>query len=584
MNSNPTVQTPAQRPLLYAAMKPLFCTPAYVLLAALVLNCAASAFAATPAVSVLGANGINFSGPARVATDASGRLYIADTPAGRVVVLDAFGRLVSEKTGLANPLAIAADASGNIYLAEENSGSVSVFDANWNLLQQLGAGSNEFRLPGYIALNESGGGVTVLVSDSLANEIKAYRNGTLTGRFGSRGTGPGQFNCPTGLWLSPAGELFVVDQNNDRIQVLDRNGAYLRGFTLKPPGVTTRSGRAHGITGDNSGRVYVADTFQGYISIFNTNGTFLSILGGYGTEAGQLRSPAGVAVDMQGRLFVAALNNHRVESFGLDCFTVLTASPASQFVAAGSTVTLSASPSCGGLITYQWRKGGMDLSDVGNFTGATSATLSFADVTSADAGIYSVQITVDGTPSFSPAAVVTVLSLPVITTSPVPQSVPLGEMVNLSVAATGEELNYHWFFNGVVLDVPNRNTLEIPSATAAADGNYWAVVSNVAGSATSAIARVTVLLPPGIVLHPMSQTVPEGGSATFAVAASGSAPLTYAWLLNGNPLSGASSATLSLTNLVPPQSGTYQAVVANPTRPTSSRPIPVLSRCPRRSN
>ena len=210
-------------------------------------------------------------------------------------------------TGFRTPLGIAVDAAGNIYLGEAAVGSVSMFGPQWNLIRQLGQGANEFQMPGHIAVDSGGGSATVYVADSAAHEIKAYQNGSLVRRIGRYGSGTGEFKFPAGLWTSPGGELFAVDQNNDRVQVFNREGVFQRAFTLAPPEFGgRRSGRTQGLAGDTQGRLYAADTFQGIVKVFDPQGVFLSAFSNYGEEPGALRSPGGLALDAAGRLFVAS--------------------------------------------------------------------------------------------------------------------------------------------------------------------------------------------------------------------------------------------------------------------------------------
>jgi hypothetical protein len=82
--------------------------------------------------------------------------------------------------------------------------------------------------------------------------------------------------------------------------------------------------------------------------------------------------------------------------------------------------------------------------------------------------------------------------------------------------------------------------------------------------ATSAPVNITVNpVAPAITSQPQSQSVTAGGNVTFSVSVSGSAPLTYRWRLNGADLPGATSPTLNLNNVQPPQAGNYSVVVSN---------------------
>lgn len=274
-------------------------------------------FAWLPSFNVLTSPSVSFVAPARLACDQYSNLLVADPLAGKVVMLNATGSVVSVKSGLGQPLGLAVDADGKIYVGDAKTGAVSVFDAQGSLLGHLGDGAGEFQLPGHIATRTENGVTTVFVSDGRAHQVKAYRDGARIGQYGSYGMGPTQFNFPAGLWIGTNADLFVVDHNNDRVQVLDRNGNFLRWFTLQPvPEQSLPSGRAQGIAGDaREGWLFVADTFQGHVKVFNLAGSFLGYVARYGDGAGELFSPGGLTVDGQARLWVANANNGRVEGF-----------------------------------------------------------------------------------------------------------------------------------------------------------------------------------------------------------------------------------------------------------------------------
>ncbi|HLP77914.1 MAG TPA: NHL repeat-containing protein, partial [Candidatus Paceibacterota bacterium] len=159
-----------------------------LLFLAAVLSIHAVALTTTP----LGAVSWQLHGPARVAADAAGNLYVTDPAAGRVVVFDAFGQPRAVRDGFAGPLAIAIASDGRIYLSEEQNGSVSVFDAQWNRLYQLGGGTNEFQLPGNLAVDPRAAD-TVYVADGAANLVRVFTGAVQTSQFGGAGTGDGQF-------------------------------------------------------------------------------------------------------------------------------------------------------------------------------------------------------------------------------------------------------------------------------------------------------------------------------------------------------------------------------------------------------
>ena len=126
---------------------------------------------------------------------------------------------------------------------------------------------------------------------------------------------------------------------------------------------------------------------------------------------------------------------------------------------------------------------------------------------------------------------------PSITTQPVSQTVTAGANVSFTVAASGTApLSYQWKLNGANVAGGTSATLSLTGVTAGQAGSYTCVVTNVAGSATSSAATLTVNpapVAPSITTQPVSQTVTAGANVSFTVAASGTAPLSYQWRLNG---------------------------------------------------
>lgn len=120
---------------------------------------------------------------------------------------------------------------------------------------------------------------------------------------------------------------------------------------------------------------------------------------------------------------------------------------------------------------------------------------------------------------------------------------------------------------------PNRSAGSANSSTFRLDnvqnrdaGDYTVTVANSAGTATAGPATLTVqplVVPPAIVNPPQNQTVTEGASVAFSVTATGTAPLTYQWLKNGESLPGASAASLSFSAVRTTDTGNYSVVVSN---------------------
>jgi len=137
---------------------------------------------------------------------------------------------------------------------------------------------------------------------------------------------------------------------------------------------------------------------------------------------------------------------------------------------------------------------------------------------------------------------------PTITTQPGSQTVTAGQTASFSVAATGTApLSYQWRKNGVAISGATLSSYTT-AATASSDNGalFTVVVSNTAGNVTSNAATLTVSaapVAPTITTQPANQTVTAGQTATFAVVASGTAPLGYQWQKNGVGIAGATAAS-----------------------------------------
>src|ERR1035437_2449033 len=151
-------------------------------------------------------------------------------------------------------------------------------------------------------------------------------------------------------------------------------------------------------------------------------------------------------------------------------------------------------------------------------------------------------------------------------------TVRAGASITLSAAAatTGSPLGYQWQLSGSSLDGATEASLLLSNVQPADAGSYTVVVTNAASSITSAVAVLTVLVPPVIIVSPQIRTNLAGTAATFSAAASGVGPLSYQWLLNGISLRdnghvlGATAGTLNIANVQPADAGNLALAVSSP--------------------
>lgn len=188
-------------------------------------------------------------------------------------------------------------------LATTNAGEVNAF-----------AGGNGTR-PGQFAetmgVAEDPAG-NIYVSERSNHRVQKFApDGTPLLRWGKLGDAAGQFREP--LDLAADDEfLYVVDTWNNRVQIFDWNGTFHSQFNGPPHMITPR-----GIFVQD-GKVYVADSGSGVIRIFDRTGKYLQAIGQLGSGPGQLEQPVDVVVDSTGRIFATNPGNNRIEIFAPD--------------------------------------------------------------------------------------------------------------------------------------------------------------------------------------------------------------------------------------------------------------------------
>ena len=238
---------------------------------------------------------------------------------------------------------------------------------------------------------------------------------------------------------------------------------------------------------------------------------------------------------------------------------VIATQPADVSVDEGAPAAFSVVAS-GSLLTYQWRRDGLDIAGATGTTYSVPAT-SFGD----DGAVFSVAVTNPTGSVTSTPATLTVRQLPpTITAEPVAVSVPEGGSATFVVSASGSALSYQWQRDGVELVGETSSSYTLASAALKDDGrSFRCVVSNGAGSVTSAAAGLTVtLVAPSITTPPAPQTVVEGGDASFSVVATGSL-LRYQWLRDGVAIAGATAPTYTASSVALADDGAAFAVAVS---------------------
>jgi len=229
---------------------------------------------------------------------------------------------------------------------------------------------------------------------------------------------------------------------------------------------------------------------------------------------------------------------------------IIASQPQSATIAAGQSKTLAVTATGSATLSYQWSANGTAI------PGATAASLT---VTPAATTSYAVTVSNDCGSVTSAVAVISVCTVPSISTQPQNKTINAGESTTLTVGAAGTApLSYQWYANGVAIAGATSHTVSVSPATTT---SYTVTITNACGSVTSAVRTVTVCVPPSITNQPNSVTINPGQSTTLETEASGTDDLEYQWYTTANVLlSGQTSRFLTVS---PSQTTSYYCRVTN---------------------
>jgi hypothetical protein len=369
---------------------------------------------------------------------------------------------------------------------------------------------------------------------------------------------------------SDNGEQFTVAVSNSAGSLTSNAATLTVNPAPVPPSITTQPA-SQTVTAGQTASFSVAATGTAPLSYqWNKNGA--AILGA--TSPSYTTSPT-TSSDSGAQFTVAISNTAGSVTSGTATLTVnaatvapsITAQPASQTVTAGQTASFSVGAAGTAPLSYQWQKNGA------NIAGATSASYTTPATTTSDSGsTFRVAVSNSAGTATSAAAKLTVNAAavpPSIATQPASQTVTAGQTASFSVAVTGTApLSYQWQRNGANIAGATSASYTTPATTTSDSGSTFRVsVSNSAGTVTSAAATLTVnaaAVPPSITTQPASQTVTAGQTASFSVAATGTAPLSYQWQKNAANIAGASSSSYTTPATTTSDSrSTFRVVVSN---------------------
>ena len=260
-------------------------------------------------------------GPYGMAVDSKGRLYVADQRVGAVFVFNTETRDVEliangaqAHFGLINGVAI--DDDDRVFVSDGKFRRVLVFNPKHEVVNQI----NE-KLIDPVGLAIDTENRLLYVVDTQADQVVVYDADSLKElrRIGTAGkkhtlTTPGDFGGASNVAVDKDGNVYVTDTMNNRVEIFDADGKFISTFGKNGDGPGYFA-RPKGIAVDGDGHIWVADQYQNRLQVFNREGQLLTYIGGYGHYPGQFEALVGVAIDKNNRVFTSEQYPGRVQQF-----------------------------------------------------------------------------------------------------------------------------------------------------------------------------------------------------------------------------------------------------------------------------
>ena len=261
-------------------------------------------------------------GPYGIAVDSKGLVYVADQRVGAIFIFNTethdtqMIRNGSEAHfGWINGLAI--DDDDRLFVSDGKMHRVLIFNTKHEVENQIKEGLED---PVGLAIDTTNRFLYVV--DTQQDQVIVYDADSLKllRRIGTGGknhflTTPGDFGAPQGAAVDTDGNLYVTDTMNNRVEIFDADGNFVTEFGKHGDGPGCFA-RPKGIAVDVDGHIWVADQMTDRLQVFNRDGQLLTYIGmNHGELPGQFKTLVGVAIDKNNRVFTTEQEPGRLQMF-----------------------------------------------------------------------------------------------------------------------------------------------------------------------------------------------------------------------------------------------------------------------------
>jgi DNA-binding beta-propeller fold protein YncE len=256
---------------------------------------------------------------------ANGKIFVLDSGNGKIAVLFEDGSFENAFTVLGAsekelPVGIAIDKNNHIYVSMIGASSrIGVFSETGDFLYNFPQMNKETKKKNKFSKDSIiGRPVGLFVSDNklfvtdvVDQDIKIFDlSGKLLKKFGKPGGKQGEFLYPNGITMSDDGLMFVSDSNNARVQVFNDNGSFA--YEFKGPKEDSLA-LPRGLAFDKNNRLHVVDTLKHKVFIYTKQGKLLKSYGSLGSRGAGLSYPNAIAFDdTYENIYIADKQNNRL--------------------------------------------------------------------------------------------------------------------------------------------------------------------------------------------------------------------------------------------------------------------------------
>jgi DNA-binding beta-propeller fold protein YncE len=260
--------------------------------------------------------------PYGVAVDSAGKIYTADEGVDAIFIFNVDKKSVEfirndheARFGLVNGLAL--DDNDRLFVSDGRLRQIMVFNAKHQ--QESAFGADVLARPGGVALDRENRFLYVV--DTENDQVIVFDADTfkLLRRIGVSGkkhtlTAPGTLSLPTNVAVDKEGDVYVTDTLNNRVEIFDADGNFITMFGKHGDGPGYFA-RPKGIAVDGDGHIWVVDAYQDRVQVFDREGRLLIYVGGHGGYPGQFGAAYGIAIDKDNRVIVSEQYPGRLQIF-----------------------------------------------------------------------------------------------------------------------------------------------------------------------------------------------------------------------------------------------------------------------------